>query len=141
MAIEENNPVRYEGGPLDGVANSQDYGYDSEMQVGAVFDFPTRMATGTQPTGEDDTVERYLLEERDGAWVFVHTGVFTQPPIAQAFTAEVVGGPQDGRTRYLLGTARRWEGLRCDHVEAGCVLAHAGDDPADGWQLLYTSAA
>ncbi|GGM27853.1 hypothetical protein GCM10011608_10840 [Micromonospora sonchi] len=127
--------VDYEGGPLHGDSNDQDYTAD-DLRHGLVFDYPTR-GLGRGGVGADDTVERYVLERRAYGWVFVHTGRFVQPIEDQAFEAVVVGGPQHGEVIYLLGTARRWVGQRVDHVARGCVLRHVGGDPTTGWDLRF----
>jgi hypothetical protein len=138
LASRSATPVHYVGGPLDGQINDQDYGVTEEIREGWVFDYPTRSATGAQPVGAADTVERYVLEQRGGRWSFVHTGTFEQPIEQTAFHAVVVGGPEDGTVKYLLGTARRHQGTSAlGHIVRGCVLHHSGDDPVTGWELRY----
>lgn len=127
--------VIYDGGPLHGDTNNQDYTAD-DLKHGLTFDYPTR-GLGRGGVGADDTVERYVLERRAHGWVFVHTGCFVQPVEDQAFEAVVVGGPQHGEVIYLLGTARRWVGQRVDHLARSCVLHHVGADPTNGWELRY----
>lgn len=143
MGYDEIVPVRYEGGPLDGDINNQDY-LPHELAVGDVFDWPTR-GLGRGGVGAADTRERYVLERRGagrgGQWVFVHTGQVVPPVADQAFEAVVAGGPNHGAVEYLLGTARRWEGQRIDHISRGCVLHHTGDDPTLGWELRYQDTA
>ena len=138
---EDRVDVFYLGGPLSGKNNNVDYSEDT-MEAGDVFDWPTRCGPGDDwPTeelvGDADTVERYVLEHRDYGWVFVHTGTLVQPPKMQAFNADVIGGPDDGTVRWLMGVNRRHVGDRVDHVARGYTLHHNGNDPASGWQLRY----
>lgn len=132
--------VFYLGGPLSGESNDVDYTEDT-MEPGDVFDWPTRCSRGGEHTeplvGAADTVERYVLEHRDFGWVFNHIGTFAQPPEQQSFNAEVVGGPDNGTVRWLMGVNQRHAGSRVDHLARGYELHHDGDDPVSGWQLRY----
>lgn len=132
-------PVTYEGGPLDGTVNDVDFDLEG-MQPGLVESYPTRFHTGGEPVGAADTMERYVMERRGDRWFLVHIGTFEQPIEERAFHAFLVGGPHDGTTRYMLGSAREWAGPRhAGHFLPGYVLHHIGDDPAEGWELRFAS--
>jgi hypothetical protein len=136
MPFNATVPVAYEGGPLEGEVNDLDYTAD-DLKHGEVFDYPTR-GDGRGGVGPADTRERYVLERRAEGWVFAHIGTVVPPVEDQAFEATVVGGPDNGKVVYLLGTARRCVGQRMDYVALGCVLQHEGEDPTAGWELRYT---
>ncbi|MGO4614717.1 hypothetical protein AB4305_00070 [Nocardia sp. 2YAB30] len=131
--------VQFEGGALDGDVNEQDYMEDG-LEVGAIFDWPTR-GLRRGGVGAADTRERYVLEERSTGWVFAHAGQVVPPVEDQAFEATVVGGPENGKVVYILGTARRDVGRRMNHLAQGCVLHYDGDDPTLGWELRYQDDA
>jgi hypothetical protein len=118
-----------------GDVNDQDYP-EGEMSPGEVYDHRPSALYGGR-VGVEDTAERYVLEQRSSGWVFVHTGTVEQPVEDRAFLALIVGGPDDGQTKYLLGSARRLEGRPVGWLAQGCVLHHVGDDPASGWELRY----
>ncbi|MEU4229628.1 hypothetical protein AB0F17_35475 [Nonomuraea sp. NPDC026600] len=128
-------PVRYEGGPLDGDINKDDYPEDDLREMlenEATFD----SAPATVRHDALDVIERYRLERRDGEWVYTHVGTFERPMQERNFTAVFVGGPKDGETTTFLAAMRR-NARNATLMFPGYTLRHTGDDILSGWQMAY----
>ncbi len=124
-------PVTFEGGPLDGEVNDQDYTEnENREQVGETWDYTPASVDSTA----DDVIERYRLDWRDGRWFYVHVGTFERPVEDRNFDAVFVGGPRGGERTTFVGNMRQ----RPEHATSlypGYVLRHVGDDPATGWEM------